>query len=85
MPAGFAAGAAWRVGAGWTGAVIQIAGNAVFVVTVFMAVGADRFESVTQEALVNGANAALVHKANGEPEIIQFRDTITKAGIQQIQ
>ena len=26
------------MGAGWTGAVIQIAGNAVFVVTVFMAV-----------------------------------------------
>ncbi|PKP79147.1 MAG: hypothetical protein CVT81_00190 [Alphaproteobacteria bacterium HGW-Alphaproteobacteria-3] len=42
--------------------------------TVFMATGGERLESVTQEALVNGANAALVLKANGEPEIIQFRD-----------
>lgn len=42
--------------------------------TVFMTVGGDNLESVTQEALVNGANAALVLKANGEPEIIQFRD-----------
>ncbi len=41
---------------------------------VFMTTGGERFESVTQEALVNGANAALVLKANGEPEIIQFRD-----------
>ncbi|TVR80063.1 MAG: hypothetical protein EA405_11780 [Rhodospirillales bacterium] len=42
--------------------------------TVFMTTGGDRLESVTQEALVNGANAALILKANGEPEIIQFRD-----------
>jgi len=42
--------------------------------TVFMTTGAERLESVTQEALVNGANAALVLKADGEPEIIQFRD-----------
>ncbi|WP_281301831.1 MULTISPECIES: phage tail protein [unclassified Iodidimonas] len=42
--------------------------------TVFMTTGGERLESVTQEALVNGANAALVLKANGEPEIIQFRD-----------
>ena len=42
--------------------------------TVFMTTGGDRLESVTQEALVNGANAALVLKASGEPEIIQFRD-----------
>jgi hypothetical protein len=42
--------------------------------TVFMTTGGELLESVTQEALVNGANAALVLKANGEPEIIQFRD-----------
>lgn len=42
--------------------------------TVFMTTGGDRLESVTQEALVNGANAALVLKASGEPEIIQFRE-----------
>ena len=39
-----------------------------------MTTGGERLESVTQEALVNGANAALVLKANGEPEIIQFRE-----------
>ncbi|MFN3834678.1 MAG: hypothetical protein ACK4NO_02130, partial [Glycocaulis sp.] len=44
--------------------------------TVFMTTGGERLESVTQEALVNGANAALVLKANGEPEIIQFRDVL---------
>ncbi len=42
--------------------------------TVFMTTGGDRLESTTQTAMVNGANAALVLKANGEPEIIQFRD-----------
>jgi hypothetical protein len=42
--------------------------------TVFMTTGGERLESVTQEALVNGANAALRLKANGEPEVIQFRD-----------
>ncbi|MEW5704929.1 MAG: phage tail protein [Pseudomonadota bacterium] len=47
--------------------------------TVFMTTGGDRLESVTQEALVNGANAALVLKANGEPEIIQFRDVSINA------
>ena len=46
---------------------------------VFMATGADRFESVTQDAMLNGANAALVLKANGEPEIIQFRDVTPQA------
>ena len=44
--------------------------------TVFMTVGGDNLESVTQEALVNGANAAVVLKGNGEPEIIQFRDIV---------
>ncbi len=42
--------------------------------TVFMTVGGDRVESVTQTAMLNGANGALVLKANGEPEIVQFRD-----------
>ncbi len=41
---------------------------------VFMTTGAERLESVTQEAMLNGANAALLLKANGEPEIIQFRN-----------
>jgi hypothetical protein len=42
--------------------------------TVFMTTGAERLESVSQEAMVNGANAALLLKSNGEPEILQFRD-----------
>lgn len=42
--------------------------------TVFMTTGADRLESVTQAAMLNGANAALLVKTNGEPEVIQFRD-----------
>jgi hypothetical protein len=47
--------------------------------TVFMTTGGDRLESVTQEALVSGANAALVLKAGGEAEIIQFRDVTENA------
>jgi hypothetical protein len=42
--------------------------------TVFMTTGGDRLESVTQAAMLNGANAALLLKAHGEPEVIQFRD-----------
>jgi hypothetical protein len=41
---------------------------------IFMTTGGERLESVTQEAMLNGANAALLLKANGEPEVIQFRD-----------
>src|SRR5512134_413987 len=41
---------------------------------VAMTTGGDDLESVTQEVMLNGANAALLIKANGEPEIIQFRD-----------
>jgi len=41
---------------------------------VFMTTDGDRLESVTEEAMLNGANAALIVKANGEPEVIQFRD-----------
>lgn len=42
--------------------------------TVFMTTGEQRLESVTQLEMLNGANAAIVVKSNGEPEIIQFRD-----------
>jgi hypothetical protein len=44
------------------------------VLRVAMVTGGDRLESVSQEVMLNGANAALLIKANGEPEIIQFRD-----------
>lgn len=44
--------------------------------TVFMTTGGERLESVTQDSMLSGANAALVLKANGEPEIIQFRDVM---------
>lgn len=43
---------------------------------VAMVTGEDRLASVTQAQMLNGANAALVLKANGEPEIVQFRDVI---------
>ena len=39
-----------------------------------MTTGGERLQSVTQAAMLNGANAALLLKANGEPEVIQFRD-----------
>jgi hypothetical protein len=42
--------------------------------TVAMTAGGDVLESITQEAMLNGANPALVIKANGEAEVIQFRD-----------
>jgi hypothetical protein len=42
--------------------------------TVFMTTGGERLESVTQAAMLNGANAALLMKTNGEPEVIQFHD-----------
>ena len=42
--------------------------------TVFMTTGAERLESTTQAAMLNGANAALLLKASGEPEILQFRE-----------
>jgi hypothetical protein len=48
---------------------------------VAMTTGGDELESVTQDVMVNGtANAALIVKANGEPEIIQFRDVSYDAG-----
>ena len=46
-----------------------------------MTTGVEQLASVTQQALVNGANAALVLKADGEPEIAQFSDvTLNRDG-----
>jgi hypothetical protein len=45
--------------------------------TLSMVVGAERLESVTQEAMLNGANAALLLRADGTPEIVQFREAET--------
>lgn len=42
--------------------------------TVFMTTGAERLESATQDAMLNGVNAALLLKGSGEPEILQFRE-----------
>lgn len=44
------------------------------VLRVFMVVGADRLESVTQLDMLNGANKCAILKADGEIEIIHFRD-----------
>ncbi|MGS4948040.1 phage tail protein [Meridianimarinicoccus sp. RP-17] len=41
---------------------------------VAMTTGGDRLESVTQAALLDGANAALVLGPDGTPEILQFRE-----------
>lgn len=47
--------------------------------TVFMTTGADRLESVTQEALVNGANGAMLLRSDGTAEVLQFRDVTQNA------
>ena len=47
---------------------------------VVMTTGGEQIESVSQEALVNGANAALLIKQNGEAEALQFRDAVWDAG-----
>lgn len=39
-----------------------------------MVIGAGRLESVTQDAMLNGANAALLLRNDGTTEIVQFRD-----------
>jgi hypothetical protein len=39
-----------------------------------MTTGGERLESVTQAAMLNGANAGSLLKSNGEREVIQFRD-----------
>ena len=44
------------------------------VLRIAMIAGGEALESVSQEVMLNGANAALLIKPNGEPEIIQFRD-----------
>ncbi len=47
--------------------------------TVFMTAGGDRLAGVTQEAMLNGANAALLLRADGAPELIQFREVEARA------
>lgn len=42
--------------------------------TIFVTTGGEQLESVSQEAMLAGANAALLLKGKGEPEIVQFRD-----------
>ncbi|SDH74104.1 phage tail protein [Roseospirillum parvum] len=44
--------------------------------TVRMAVGGDSLESVSQRAMLNGANAAAILTANGEVEVIGYRDVV---------
>jgi len=44
--------------------------------TVQMITGGDKLQSVTQLEMLNGANQAIVQKANGDSEIIQFRDVV---------
>ena len=48
----------------------QIAGT----MTVLMSVGGAGLASITDSALANGYNSAIVLKANGEVEVLQFRD-----------
>ena len=67
--------AAWGATANALGSPTSpFATDDVNTLTVFMTTGGERLESVTQEAMLDGANGALLLKANGEPEIIQFRD-----------
>lgn len=47
--------------------------------TVFMTTGAELLESVTQLEMLNGANPAALVKANGEVEILQYRDVTLNA------
>lgn len=42
--------------------------------TVFMTTGADNLISVSQLEMLNGANAAVLLRTDGTPEIIQYRD-----------
>jgi hypothetical protein len=67
--------AAWGAAANALGSpALQFSTDEVNSLRVFMTTGGERLESVTQAAMLNGANAALLLKANGEPEVIQFRD-----------
>ncbi|MGS4947764.1 phage tail protein [Meridianimarinicoccus sp. RP-17] len=66
---------AWGAAATALGAPASVAvTDEINALEVFMTTGGDRLESVTQAAMLNGANAALLLKANGDPEILQFRD-----------
>lgn len=47
---------------------------------VAMTTGGDRLESVTQSALLDGANAALLIRADGAPEVLQFREVTPLGG-----
>lgn len=47
--------------------------------TVFLQTHDDALESVTNEEMLNGANAAMLIKANGEVEIIQFQTVVANA------
>lgn len=47
---------------------------------VAMTTGGDRLESVSQAALLDGANAALLIRADGAPEILQFREVTPLGG-----
>lgn len=49
------------------------------VLSLAMVVGSGRLESVTQDAMLNGANAALLLRADGTPEIVQFREAVIAA------
>ena len=51
---------------------------------VFMMVGGDNLSSISDLQLANGLNGAMVLKANGEVEILQFRD-VTVMGANQFQ
>lgn len=48
-------------------------------ITVAMVTGEDRLVSVTQTQMLDGANAALLLRPDGTPEIVQFRDVTANA------
>ncbi len=71
---------AWGAAANALGEPLSpFATDEVNALTVFMTAGAERLAGVTQEAMLNGANAALLLRADGAPEVIQFRDVEVKA------
>lgn len=55
---------------------MEFATDEINTLTVFMATGADNLLSVSQLEMLNGANGAVLLKADGTPEIIQYRDVI---------
>lgn len=71
---------AWGAAANALGAPLSpFATDEINDLTVFMTAGGERLAGVTQEAMLNGANAALLLRADGAPELIQFRDVEAKA------